>query len=174
MNKKRYIVLTFIILILLTVKLTWHEEKGIIIGEDCHELARQIIPETMTLSISNAITPEAYRITDRWKDGKLISETTPNFDSIYFIDGSEEGHNPNYYYFMVLLGEDSKTNPEDVYLKYENNVTDENGKIIGKNQFYIRPILKRVGSNKFKIMKYNFADFNPETYTGQGCIWNNI
>lgn len=173
-NKKIYILLTLILMIILIIKFQIdYSDQKYFTGEKCQEQAKELIPTNLTLHLSTEVEPKAYFIDDFWNDGQLIAETTSNFNSIYFIEGTQTGYNPNLHYFTVLLKKDSEVNPQDVYLKYTKNVTDDSGKKLGQTQFFIRPILRKVSANKFQIVKYNFADFNPETYSGYGCIWIN-
>jgi hypothetical protein len=107
----------------------------------CKDYAKEVIPTYIPLSDSF----DQQKFT--WKDGSSVLFFTPlGSDISYsvfgnglrkcFREASNEGENINYlYYDGHTLFCDAKS------MKYSKIVYDSNGKILGRNEFEIRPIL---------------------------------
>jgi len=140
-------------------------EIPIIKGISCEEKAKELFPENITVKYRflEDISPSSDYTGQygKWKDGSSFSGNSHEF--IFLREGKNKGENINYYYM---------TYPDRAFFRYYKKIINEEGIVLGSNEFTVNFVLKPIPNSKRKLDGvYTLEDCEIIEYEFVSCNW---
>ncbi|PIN78918.1 hypothetical protein COV14_01645 [Candidatus Woesearchaeota archaeon CG10_big_fil_rev_8_21_14_0_10_33_12] len=123
-------------------------------GKSCEEKAKELFPENITVIVSEGKVyylkgGNKYNLGSTWKDNSSFYS-----GSIYLRKGIYEGENINYYYLTNLGAFDFITIENDLFT-YNKKIINEDGIVLGNNEFKVIFVLKPILNSRREEYYYN-------------------